>query len=91
MEALRGDRTSQTIAAAHRGYPNQVSGLQRQAWDAWGSCLREELRWRQAVRRMMLERDYEVLSLSRQCDTTQVERFSPFSAVLQIWRVGGWR
>ena len=31
MEALRGDRTSQMIAAAQRGYPNQVSGLQRQA------------------------------------------------------------
>ena len=31
MEALRGDRTIQTIAAKHEVHPNQVSGWKRQA------------------------------------------------------------
>ena len=39
MEALRGDRTSQMIAAAQRGYPNQVSGLQRQAVGRLGQAV----------------------------------------------------
>ena len=31
LEALRGDRTIQTIAAKHQVHPNQVSGWKRQA------------------------------------------------------------
>ena len=31
MEALRGDRTIQAIAAKHEVHPNQVSGWKRQA------------------------------------------------------------
>ena len=31
MEALRGDRTVQAIAAKHQVHPNQVSGWKRQA------------------------------------------------------------
>ena len=31
MEALRGDRTVQAIAAKHEVHPNQVSGWKRQA------------------------------------------------------------
>ena len=33
MEALRGDRTVQAIAAKHEVHPNQVSGWKRQAQD----------------------------------------------------------
>ena len=33
MDALRGDRTVQTIAAKHEVHPNQVSGWKRQAQD----------------------------------------------------------
>ena len=33
MEALRGDRTVQAIAAKHEVNPNQVSGWKRQAQD----------------------------------------------------------
>ena len=33
LEALRGDRTIQEIAAKHKVHPNQVSGWKRQAMD----------------------------------------------------------
>ena len=33
MDALRGDRTVQTIAAKHEVHPNQVSGWKLQAQD----------------------------------------------------------
>ena len=33
MEAFRGDRTVQAIAAKHQVHPNQVSGWKRQAQD----------------------------------------------------------
>ena len=33
MEAFRGDRTVQAIAAKHEVHPNQVSGWKRQAQD----------------------------------------------------------
>jgi len=33
LEALRGDRTIQEIAARHKVHPNQVSGWKRQAVD----------------------------------------------------------
>ena len=33
LEALRGDRTIQEIAARHKVHPNQVSGWKRQAMD----------------------------------------------------------
>jgi len=33
MEALRGDRTAQEIAARHQVHPNQVSTWKRQALD----------------------------------------------------------
>ncbi len=33
LEALRGDRTIQAIAAKHQVHPNQVSGWKRQAVD----------------------------------------------------------
>ncbi len=36
LEALRGDRTVQEIAAKHRVHPNQVSTWKRQAVDGLG-------------------------------------------------------
>lgn len=36
LEALRGDRTVQEIAAKHRVHPNQVSTWKRQAIDGLG-------------------------------------------------------
>jgi transposase-like protein len=37
LEALRGDRTIQEIAAKHQVHPNQVSGWKRQALDGLGA------------------------------------------------------
>ncbi len=37
LEALRGDRTVQEIAARHKVHPNQVSGWKRQAVDGLGA------------------------------------------------------
>jgi transposase len=37
LEALRGDRTIQEIAARHKVHPNQVSTWKRQAMDGLGS------------------------------------------------------
>ncbi len=41
LEALRGDRTIQEIAARHKVHPNQVSTWKRQAMDkrAWRGVL----------------------------------------------------
>lgn len=36
LEALRGDRTIQEIAAKHQVHPNQVSAWKRQAMDGLG-------------------------------------------------------
>ena len=36
LEALRGDRTIQEIAARHKVHPNQVSTWKRQAMDGLG-------------------------------------------------------
>ena len=36
LEALRGDKTIQEIAAKHKVHPNQVSGWKRQAVDGLG-------------------------------------------------------
>ena len=38
MEALRGDRTVQAIAAKHEVHPNQVSGWKRQAQAGCRNC-----------------------------------------------------
>ena len=37
LEALRGDRTVQEIAAKHKVHPNQVSTWKRQAMDGLGA------------------------------------------------------
>ncbi len=37
LEALRGDRTIQEIAARHKVHPNQVSAWKRQAMDGLGA------------------------------------------------------
>lgn len=37
LEALRGDRTIQEIAAKHQVHPNQVSAWKRQAMDGLGA------------------------------------------------------
>ncbi len=37
LEALRGDRTIQEIAAKHKVHPNQVSAWKRQAMDGLGA------------------------------------------------------
>ncbi len=37
LEALRGDRTIQEIAARHKVHPNQVSTWKRQAMDGLGA------------------------------------------------------
>lgn len=37
LEALRGDRTIQEIAAKHQVHPNQVSAWKRQALDGLGA------------------------------------------------------
>jgi len=37
LEALRGDRTIQEIAARYKVHPNQVSGWKRQAVDGLGA------------------------------------------------------
>jgi transposase-like protein len=37
LEALRGDRTAQEIAARHQVHPNQVSTWKRQAMDGLGA------------------------------------------------------
>ncbi len=37
LEALRGDKTIQEIAAKHRVHPNQVSTWKRQAMDGLGA------------------------------------------------------
>jgi len=39
LEALRGDRTIQEIAARHKVHPNQVSTWKRQAMDGLGEVL----------------------------------------------------
>ena len=44
MEALRGDRTIQAIAAKHEVHPNQVSGWKRQAQAGLPTT-----RWRRAA------------------------------------------
>ena len=40
LEALRGDKTIQEIAAKHKVHPNQVSAWKRQAWTVWARCFR---------------------------------------------------
>ncbi len=37
LEALRGDKTIQSIAARHKVHPNQVSAWKRQAMDGLGA------------------------------------------------------
>ena len=38
LEALRGDRTVQAIAAKHEVHPNQVGTWKRQAVEGWTRC-----------------------------------------------------
>ena len=40
LEALRGDKTIQQIAAKHKVHPNQVSAWKRQAVDGLAKCFR---------------------------------------------------
>ena len=41
LEALRGDKTIQQIAAKHKVHPNQVSAWKRaRRWTVWAKCFR---------------------------------------------------
>ncbi len=58
LEALRGDRTIQAIAAKHQVHPNQVSGWKRQAVDGM-------LDLHAKIGELTVERDFLARGLAR--------------------------
>lgn len=68
LEALRGDRTIQEIAARHKVHPNQVSTWKRQAMDGLGAVFSN------GSDRTGLDHDAEVHDLHAKIGQLTVER-----------------
>ena len=68
LEALRGDRTVQEIAAKHKVHPNQVSTWKRQAVDGLGEVFSN------GVDRARRDHESEVRDLHAKIGELMVER-----------------
>ena len=68
LEALRGDRTIQEIAAKHKVHPNQVSMWKRQAMDGLGAMFSN------GADRARMDHDTEVHDLHAKIGQLTVER-----------------
>ena len=68
LEALRGDRTVQEIAAKHKVHPNQVSTWKRQAMDGLGEVFSN------GADRALRDHDSEVHDLHAKIGQLTVER-----------------
>jgi transposase-like protein len=68
LEALRGDRTIQEIAAKHKVHPNQVSTWKRQAVDGLGAVFSN------GAERIGRDHDAEVHELHAKIGELTVER-----------------
>ena len=68
LEALRGDKTIQQIAAKHKVHPNQVSAWKRQAVDGLGEVFSN------GANRACRDRESEVRDLHAKIGKLTVER-----------------
>ena len=68
LEALRGDKTIQEIAARHKVHPNQVSAWKRQAVDGLGSVFSN------GADKARMDHDSEVHDLHAKIGQLTVER-----------------
>ena len=68
LEALRGDRTIQEIAAKHKVHPNQVSAWKRQAIDGLGDVFSN------GIDRARQDHETEVRDLHAKIGELTVER-----------------
>ena len=68
LEALRGDKTIQEIAAKHKIHPNQVSTWKRQAVEGLGEVFSN------GVDRACRDHEYEVRNLHAKIGELTVER-----------------
>ena len=68
LDALRGDRTIQEIAAKHKVHPNQVSAWKRQAVDGLGEVFSN------GADRARVDREAEVHDLHAKIGQLTVER-----------------
>ena len=68
LEALRGDRTIQEIAARHKVHPNQVSTWKRQAVDGLGEVFSN------GAERRQIDREAEIHDLHAKIGQLTVER-----------------
>ncbi len=68
LEALRGDRTIQEIAARHKVHPNQVSTWKRQAVDGLGEVFSN------GAERRQIDQEAEVHDLHAKIGQLTVER-----------------
>ena len=68
LDALRGDKTIQEIAAKHKVHPNQVSAWKRQAVDGLGEVFSN------GVDRARRDHDSEVRELHAKIGELMVER-----------------
>ncbi len=68
LEALRGDKTIQEIAARHKVHPNQVSAWKRQAMDGLGAVFSN------GAERTHQDHDAEVHDLHAKIGELTVER-----------------
>ncbi len=68
LDALRGDKTVQEIAAKHKVHPNQVSAWKRQAVDGLGEVFSN------GVDRARRDHDSEVRALHAKIGELMVER-----------------
>jgi len=68
LEALRGDRTVQEIAARHKVHPNQVSAWKRQAMDGLNEVFSN------GAERAGRDHEYEVHDLHAKIGQLTVER-----------------
>jgi transposase len=68
LDALRGDKTIQEIAARHKVHPNQVSTWKRQAMDGLGAVFSN------GANRARVDREEEVHDLHAKIGQLTVER-----------------
>ena len=68
LEALRGDKTIQEIAARHKVHPNQVSTWKRQAMDGLGAIFSN------GADKALVDRESEVHDLHAKIGQLTVER-----------------
>ncbi len=68
LEALRGDKTVQEIAARHKVHPNQVSAWKRQAMDGLGAVFST------GAEKAGAEREAEIHDLHAKIGQLTVER-----------------